>query len=173
MLGFLNLPDSQLSANYAKMSPTFESSDIKTLPNYTGKTHLLNTGSVIPTIGLGTCQDPDEQELSVYTALKVGSRHIDTAHKYALILVPTFATWRSGQSSITSARSRTCFLIVGFSYGTERQVGKGIANSGIPREEIFVTTKLWCNSHHPDDVEPALPWMRHLPNWAWVMLICT
>lgn len=26
----------------------------------------------------------------------------------------------------------------------------------MPREEIFVTTKLWCNAHHPDDVEPAL-----------------
>lgn len=24
------------------------------------------------------------------------------------------------------------------------------------REEIFLTTKLWSNSHHPDDVEPAL-----------------
>ena len=28
-------------------------------------------------------------------------------------------------------------------YGNERSVGEGIAQSGIPREEIFVTTKLW------------------------------
>lgn len=28
-------------------------------------------------------------------------------------------------------------------YGNERSVGDGIAQSGIPREEIFVTTKLW------------------------------
>jgi diketogulonate reductase-like aldo/keto reductase len=28
--------------------------------------------------------------------------------------------------------------------------------SGVPRDEIFLTTKLWCNAHHPDDVEPAL-----------------
>ena len=27
-------------------------------------------------------------------------------------------------------------------YGNERQVGEGIQDSGIPREEIFVTTKL-------------------------------
>lgn len=26
----------------------------------------------------------------------------------------------------------------------------------MPRKEIFLTTKLWANSHHPDDVEPAM-----------------
>lgn len=35
-------------------------------------------------------------------------------------------------------------------------MGKGIKRSGVPRSEIFLTTKLWCNAHHPDDVEPAL-----------------
>lgn len=35
-------------------------------------------------------------------------------------------------------------------------MGRGIRRSGVPREEIFITTKLWCNAHHPDDVEPAL-----------------
>lgn len=42
------------------------------------------------------------------------------------------------------------------SYDTEIQVGKGIKASGVPREDIFLGTKLWCNSHHPDDVEAAL-----------------
>ncbi|MCJ1373259.1 hypothetical protein MMC20_004487 [Loxospora ochrophaea] len=41
-------------------------------------------------------------------------------------------------------------------YGTEPACGKAIRESGIPREQIFITTKLWNNSHHPDDVEPAL-----------------
>lgn len=41
-------------------------------------------------------------------------------------------------------------------YGTEPAVGAAIRKSGIPRSEIFITTKLWNNSHHPDDVEPAL-----------------
>ncbi|KAF4843680.1 putative oxidoreductase [Colletotrichum siamense] len=36
------------------------------------------------------------------------------------------------------------------------QVGRGIRRSVVSRDEIFITTKLWCNSHHPDDVEPAL-----------------
>lgn len=41
-------------------------------------------------------------------------------------------------------------------YGTEPAVARGIARSGVPRAEIFITTKLWNNSHHPDDVLPAL-----------------
>ncbi|KAI4277613.1 MAG: hypothetical protein LQ337_001636 [Flavoplaca oasis] len=41
-------------------------------------------------------------------------------------------------------------------YGTEPAVGAAIRKSGIPRSKIFITTKLWNNSHHPDDVEPAL-----------------
>ncbi|RDW63486.1 hypothetical protein BP6252_11031 [Coleophoma cylindrospora] len=41
-------------------------------------------------------------------------------------------------------------------YDVEAQVGKGIKASGVPREEIFLATKLWCNQFHPDDVEGAL-----------------
>lgn len=35
-------------------------------------------------------------------------------------------------------------------------VGAAVAKSGIPRSELFITTKLWNNSHEPADVEPAL-----------------
>ncbi|BCS05550.1 aldo/keto reductase [Aspergillus luchuensis] len=41
-------------------------------------------------------------------------------------------------------------------YGVEKQVGRGIKKSGVPREEIFLGTKLWCNDFHPDDVERAV-----------------
>ena len=41
-------------------------------------------------------------------------------------------------------------------YGTEPAVARGIKKSGVPREQIFITTKLWNNSHHPEDVEKAL-----------------
>ena len=40
-------------------------------------------------------------------------------------------------------------------YGTEPAVGKAIKDSGIPREDIFITTKLWNNSHAVNDVEKA------------------
>ncbi|KAF7187957.1 putative oxidoreductase C26F1.07 [Pseudocercospora fuligena] len=91
-------------------------------PHRSLKTFTLNTGAKIPAIGLGTFQDPDEQEDAVATALKLGYRHIDTARVY----------------------------------DTEKQVGRGMRKSGVPREDIFLTTKLWSNSHHPDDVEPAI-----------------
>ena len=35
-------------------------------------------------------------------------------------------------------------------------VGAAIKKSGIPRSKLFITTKLWNNSHAPSDVEPAL-----------------
>ncbi|KAJ5684687.1 uncharacterized protein N7477_001032 [Penicillium maclennaniae] len=41
-------------------------------------------------------------------------------------------------------------------YLTEEAVGKAIAKCGVPRKELFVTTKLWNNKHHPDDVAGAL-----------------
>jgi diketogulonate reductase-like aldo/keto reductase len=43
-----------------------------------------------------------------------------------------------------------------FRYGTEGSVGKAVRESGVPREEIFITTKLWNNKHHPEDVASAL-----------------
>ncbi|CAI7678451.1 unnamed protein product [Penicillium pancosmium] len=41
-------------------------------------------------------------------------------------------------------------------YGTEAAVGRAIKQSGVPRNEIFVTSKLWNNKHHPEDVGAAL-----------------
>ncbi|KAK2795320.1 hypothetical protein FQN51_000505 [Onygenales sp. PD_10] len=41
-------------------------------------------------------------------------------------------------------------------YHNEEEVGRGIIASGVPREEIFLTSKLWNNCHHAEDVEPAL-----------------
>ncbi|MGB6103166.1 MAG: aldo/keto reductase [Pusillimonas sp.] len=39
-------------------------------------------------------------------------------------------------------------------YGNETGVGKGIAQSGIPREELFLATKLW-NDRHGHDISKA------------------
>lgn len=106
-------------------------------------TFKLNTGAEIPAIGFGTWQDADSQEAAVLEALKAGYKHIDTARMYAAPLE------RPGKvlASLTNAFH---------SYGTEPAVGSGIKKSGIPREQIFLTTKLWNNAHHPDDVEKAL-----------------
>jgi 2,5-diketo-D-gluconate reductase B len=62
-------------------------------------------------------------------------------------------------------------------YGNEREVGAGMRASGIPREEILLTTKVWFNRLAAGDFEHsvdeslqrlALPWvdllMIHWPN---------
>jgi 2,5-diketo-D-gluconate reductase A len=73
-------------------------------------TITLNNGSVMPQLGFGVWQVPDEEAASaVGTAIEAGYRSIDTAAIYE----------------------------------NERGTGSGISSSGVPREELFVTTKLW------------------------------
>ena len=40
-------------------------------------------------------------------------------------------------------------------YGNEEQVGRAIADSGVDRDELFVTTKVWRDDAAPADVERA------------------
>ncbi|KAK9473257.1 NADP-dependent oxidoreductase domain-containing protein [Dipodascopsis tothii] len=40
-------------------------------------------------------------------------------------------------------------------YENEEEVGRGILASGVPRSEIFVTSKLWNTGHRPEEVEKA------------------
>ncbi|KAJ7663861.1 NADP-dependent oxidoreductase domain-containing protein [Mycena polygramma] len=74
----------------------------------------LNTGALIPTIGIGAAPEAFSEEAIadterwLLTAFKAGYRHFDTAHLYR----------------------------------TEPQVGAALRASGLPREELFVTTKL-------------------------------
>lgn len=41
------------------------------------------------------------------------------------------------------------------SYGNEEAVGKAIRSSGVPREELFVTTKLWIQDAGDEKAKPA------------------
>ncbi|OJJ41017.1 hypothetical protein ASPWEDRAFT_101237 [Aspergillus wentii DTO 134E9] len=41
-------------------------------------------------------------------------------------------------------------------YLNESEVGNGWKKSGVPREQIFITSKLWNTHHHPENVEEAL-----------------
>ncbi|KAK7023087.1 Aldo-keto reductase [Favolaschia claudopus] len=41
-------------------------------------------------------------------------------------------------------------------YRNEAEVGKAVQRSGLPREQVWLTSKLWNSFHAPEDVEPAL-----------------
>lgn len=36
-------------------------------------------------------------------------------------------------------------------YGNETEIGQALADSGVPREELFLTTKVWTNHHREKD----------------------
>jgi len=76
--------------------------------------------------------------------------------------IPTLGlgTWKSKPGEVEKAVAHA--LKIGYRhidaaavYGNEVEVGAGIAVSGVAREEMFITSKLWNNKHHPEDVEPS------------------
>jgi len=70
----------------------------------------LHDGNLIPQLGFGVWQVPDDEaETATAEALRVGYRLIDTAAAYK----------------------------------NESGVGRAIAASGVAREDLFITTKLW------------------------------
>ncbi|KAK4567464.1 hypothetical protein RGQ29_003307 [Quercus rubra] len=92
---------------------------------------VLNSGQKMPLIGFGTVAiplPPSQTLVSVFIdAIEVGYRHFDTASMY----------------------------------GTEEPLGQALAQAlqlGLikSREEIFITSKLWCTDAHHDLVLPAL-----------------
>ncbi|HLS61837.1 MAG TPA: aldo/keto reductase [Ruania sp.] len=94
----------------------------------TTPTITLRDGTAIPQIGYGTLAVQPDRENSdsnaVLTAGVVGE------------------ALKAGYRHLDSAQS----------YGTERGVGRAIAESGIAREELYVTSKLANPNHAPDDV---------------------
>ncbi len=59
------------------------------------------------------------------------------------------------QAVATALRSGYRLVDTAFNYGNEVGVGRGIAASGIPRDEVFVTTKLNREDHGIDEVQRA------------------
>ncbi|TBU21995.1 NADP-dependent oxidoreductase domain-containing protein [Dichomitus squalens] len=43
-----------------------------------------------------------------------------------------------------------------WAYRNEDEVGKALKASGVPRDQVWLTSKLWNSFHAPEDVEPAL-----------------
>ncbi|KAG1464927.1 hypothetical protein G6F56_004983 [Rhizopus delemar] len=70
-------------------------------------------------------------------------------------------TWQSKPNEVYEAvlialKNGYRHIDTAFIYGNEKEIGQAIKDSKIPREELFITTKLWNNSHSPAAVEKAL-----------------
>ncbi|MFT3862903.1 MAG: aldo/keto reductase [Solirubrobacterales bacterium] len=89
----------------------------------------LNDGTKIPQLGYGTLALQADREPTEANA-EVSSKTVAEA-------------LAAGYRHIDTAQA----------YGTEPGVGRAIAESGIPREEIYVTSKLANANHAPDDVK--------------------
>jgi alcohol dehydrogenase (NADP+) len=92
----------------------------------------LHNGLLMPQLGLGTWQSaPNVVREAVKSAMRVGYRHFDCASIYE----------------------------------NEREVGQGLkegmAELGLKREDIWVTSKLWNTSHRPDLVKVACEQTLH------------
>jgi 2,5-diketo-D-gluconate reductase A len=89
----------------------------------------LNTGAAIPQLGYGTLALQPDRESS------------DTNAKITEPIVSQ--ALQAGYRHIDTAQA----------YGTELGVGRAIAACGIPREELYITSKLANANHAPDDVK--------------------
>lgn len=91
------------------------------------KTLQFKNGDQMPMLGLGTWKSaPGEVYQAVNEAIQLGYRHID------------------------------CALV----YGNEAEIGKALAEAFteglVTRDEMWITSKLWNDSHAPEDVQPAI-----------------
>jgi len=88
----------------------------------------LRDGTVIPQLGFGTLRvQPDREPTPA---------NIETTAEIVGLAL------QAGYRHIDTAQS----------YGTEAGVGRAIAASGIPRDELYVTSKLSNDNHRPDEV---------------------
>ncbi|MEZ5490648.1 MAG: aldo/keto reductase [Gammaproteobacteria bacterium] len=88
---------------------------------------VCDNGYGLPALGLGTWKsEPGEVYAAVREAVRLGYRHID------------------------------CAAI----YGNEAEIGKALADAmaggDVQRSELWITSKLWNDSHRKEDVQPAL-----------------
>ena len=56
----------------------------------------------------------------------------------------------------SSFREQSLIVSCAWAYGNEAEVGQGIKASGVPREELWITSKLFELHHHPEHVELAV-----------------
>ena len=96
------------------------------------KTLRFKNGDEMPALGLGTWQaGPNEVKMALKEAVGNGYRHIDCAAVY----------------------------------GNEAEIGEALRElfdeGVVRREDLWITSKLWNDSHDPKEVLPALEKTLH------------
>lgn len=74
---------------------------------------------------------------------------------------PAASTWRSDKGKVAAAVEHALkhgyvHLDCAAVYANQEEVGEGLRASGVPRERVFITSKLWNTEHAAADVRPAL-----------------
>ncbi|KAI5059988.1 hypothetical protein GOP47_0024408 [Adiantum capillus-veneris] len=92
---------------------------------------ILNTGASIPLLGLGTASEAPnvthaEKKAAIFAALEVGYRHFDTASLY------------KSEGYLGEA------------------LNEAMQAGSVKREDLFITSKIWCTDCFPEGVLPAL-----------------
>ncbi|KAK7685526.1 hypothetical protein QCA50_011392 [Cerrena zonata] len=88
------------------------------------------------------------------------SSPVFTLNTGAKIPAVGYGTWKSTAEEVTAAVEYAIkeagyrHIDCAWGYGNEEAVGEGIRRSGVPRDQLFVTSKLW--STHHSKVEEAL-----------------
>lgn len=103
----------------------------------------LNDGNKIPQFGLGVYMVPagPDTENAVYDALKMGIRHIDTAHAY------------QNERSVGQG------------------VNRAIADGLVTREDVWVTSKLWPSEYGEGKTAAAIDKMLDRLNTGYIDLL--
>ena len=84
-----------------------------------------------------------------------------TLNNGVLIPVLGFGTWKAEngevayQAVLEALKAGYRHIDTAAIYKNEESVGRAIRDSGIPRQEIFVTTKLWNTNHSYDETRQA------------------
>ncbi|KAL9091212.1 MAG: hypothetical protein Q9159_001507 [Coniocarpon cinnabarinum] len=106
---------------------------------------------------IGLCEVAP-MEFVLETFAKLGVRHIIIHQEGTGLVVGVVSKKRmlAYQAAVLHAlRSGYRHIDGARIYGTEPAVANAMRDSGVPRSDIFLTTKLWNNSHAPASVEKA------------------
>ncbi|KAI8055813.1 NADP-dependent oxidoreductase domain-containing protein [Syncephalis plumigaleata] len=84
-----------------------------------------------------------------------------TLNTAALIPAIGLGTWQAGPGEVKAAVQhaiKTGYRHIDCSpiYKQEAEIGEALANCGVPRDQLHVTSKLWNTMHDPKDVPEAL-----------------